>query len=171
MTGGDCQHLVCITGIYCHRCQRERLPAGRTGTIKTKKRNFQFLHAKGCGDELPQQITCKNIADTLRHLPCFLQNQLCRFYLQHTLRFFPVLLTEHRIFTDQIKQVSKRSLAFFFSYYRSTAPDIRWFFKADALFSCHTIHILIPAFSRFYSMNSMAFFPAEYAGSFLTFHM
>ena len=69
-------------------------------------------------------LTDTNMADIGRLKPCLSYGESSRLLLHGAFCCFPGFRAKHRIFTDQIKKLSKRPLSFFFPNHRGTACNI-----------------------------------------------
>ena len=141
MAGCQSHGAVCKSSADCHSRQTQRLSHGGAGSIQAKKRNLQVHGAKGCGNQLAQQIPCKQVPYVFPPVSSLFQIKERRPALQFALRRLPVFLAEHGICLYLIKAASQRSLSLLLSHNGSGRKDVRGPVKYNTCFSL--LHIAL----------------------------
>ena len=146
-----------IPGIHRHRPQLQRLPGGGARPVQPKQRRGQFLHAEKGGDELPQQVSGKYIADIRRLQPRLFQRDPSRLLLHGALGLFPGILPKQGILIHQVYEMAQRPVALLFPGHGRAALDTGRMRKRNALFSSALFH-QNPSKSIFHIVLTLFFF-------------
>ena len=142
MTRCHCQNPFSVACRNCDRPKAQCFTHRRTRPEYSVHWTLQFADPEGRSDGLCQQIPREDDSYIFRATSCFFDCQPRRLLLQHTLCFFPVILSQLIIRLNFIKERSQWTFPLFFSNNRCPAFHIDRLFQPNTLFP--DLHLLPP---------------------------